>query len=191
MREFNAPAELQTVRLLFMAGFVPSKGMDVVLESFRLLARKGSEVKFKLTMAGDGPELEKCKQIVSNKKIENVTFTGYVSGIEKHNYLESADILFLPSYTEGLPCVIMEAMLYGLAIVTRPIGGIPFWVKHNVNGWLSDSMDPEVFADGLLSLVAEPELLYAMRKTNHEIAVNNFTPDKMKIQLKHIYDSID
>lgn len=188
--EHSGPSKPKTYRLLFIGGFVPLKGIDIVLQSFQYLQSVNSDLTFELIMAGDGPELAKCKQFVKDQNLTNVTFPGHVTGLEKHNCFKAADILFFPSITEGLPLVIMEAMLYGLAIVTRPIGGIPTWVKHNINGWLSDSKDPKVFADGILTLVSKPDLLNEMKKTNTDIALNNFTPAKVKNQLQDIYNKL-
>jgi glycosyltransferase involved in cell wall biosynthesis len=178
------------LKVLFIGGFVPSKGIDIVINSFRKLREYGQKQRFELILAGDGPDLHKWKQFIDEEGIENVTFTGYVSGEAKHNVLCQADILLFPSYSEGLPCAIMEAMLYGLAIVTRPVGAIPYWVKHNVNGFLSESTDPEVFADGIQFLASKPDLLEAMSQTNTETAINNFTPDRIRDRLLNIYDTI-
>jgi len=182
----------RSFNLLFIAGFVHGKGMDIVLRSFEQLKRSSNGVSFELTMAGDGPELESWKQFVSDKNIPDVSFKGHVTGLEKHNCFLNADVLFFPSYyAEGLPCVIMEAMLYGLPVVTRPIGGIPDWVKHNINGWVSESKDPDVFAEGILSLVREPNLLASMKHANLKIASENFTPDKLREKITQAYSSID
>ena len=139
-------------------------------------------------MAGDGPELSKCIDFVRDKDIPNVQFTGFVSGELKHKCFKESQILFFPSlYGEGLPCVIMEAMLYGLTIVTRPIGGIPDWVKHYKNGWLSESTDPGVFADGICNLISHPGLLRSIKENNRLIAINNFTPEKVRRTFSDIY----
>jgi len=177
------------IHLLFIAGFVPSKGVDIVLKTIELL-NKSEDFGFKLTMVGDGPELEKCKRFVLEKDLKNVIFTGYIEGIQKHNCLANADILFLPSLSEGLPCVIMEGMLYGLAIVTRPIGGIPYWVKHNLNGWLTESIDPKTFSNGILLLIRDHKLMYNIRRNNQRTAIENFTPTKVKNKLKNIYNEL-
>lgn len=148
------------------------------------------DLEFTLTLVGDGPELERCKQFVSDNQIRNITFTGYVSGKNKHDCFVSSDILFFPSLSEGLPCVIMEAMLYGLSIVTRPVGAIPDWVKHNVNGWLSDSLDPVVFAEGILYLLSQVDIMHEMKTINQETARQNFTPVRISNKINDIYANL-
>lgn len=177
------------ISLLYLSRFDHQKGMDIALLAFKKIQELQSLFELKLVMAGDGPYLKASKQLVIENNINNVHFQGFVDGKEKHQSLVEADILFFPTcYGEGLPCVIMEAMLYGLVIVTRPVGGIPYWVKHNENGWLSDSTDPEVFAKGILSLLDHPDLLNTMGKTNQRIAKDNFTPKKVKLRLLDIYN---
>lgn len=183
-------AKSQRVNLLFIGGFVNGKGIDIVLRSFQLLLKFDLDLELTLTLAGDGPELERCKQFVSDNQIKNINFAGYVSGKKKHDCFVFSDILFFPSLSEGLPCVIMEAMLYGLAIVTRPIGAIPDWVKHNVNGWLSDSMDPRVFAEGILYLLSQPDILDRMKSVNQEIACQNFTPVRISEKINKVYANL-
>lgn len=182
---------MESFNILFLARFEHKKGMDIVLSAFKILQHASKVANIKLIMAGDGPLLPECKRQVRHNNIENVVFEGYVEGLRKHELLCSADILFFPTcYGEGLPCVIMEAMLYGLAIVTRPVGGISSWVKHNENGWLSESTDPEFFAKGLLELIEKPELLERMKKTNQKVARENFTPEKIEHRLKSIYNGL-
>jgi glycosyltransferase involved in cell wall biosynthesis len=180
----------KAINILFISGFVPLKGIDIVLQTFHQLKQFNTQFHFKLTMAGDGPELPKYRRLVKEKNLTDVTFTGYVSGIDKHNCFNNADLLFFPAESEGLPCVIMEGMLYGLAIVTRPVGGIPYWVKHNINGWLSSSRDPIDFAEGILELVSHPELRDKISEENRSIALNNFTPEKIKANLLDIYTAV-
>lgn len=187
----SSPTErLGRTTLLFISRFDPLKGMDIVLNAFLYLQKNSKVFSFDLIMAGDGSELENCKQFVRKHNLKNVTFTGYVEGLEKHNNYSKADILFFPSYSEGLPCVIMEAMLYGLAVVTRPVGGIPYWVKHDANGWLSECTDAEVFAKGILSIVEKQGMLTKIKENNQKIARSKFTPEKFKEQILFNYKEI-
>lgn len=177
--------------LLFISRFAPLKGMDVVLNTFHYMQDHCKDFNFNLIMAGDGPELAKCKRFVQEHELKYVQFTGYVEGVAKHNCFTKADFLFFPtSYPEGLPCVIMEAMLYGLVIITRPVGGIPDWVKQNENGWLSDSTEGSDFAKGILSIAENPVMMEEIANNNRITARNHFTPKRYKQQLKSIYKDI-
>lgn len=181
-------SELKT--LIFISRFVPLKGIDIVLDAFHYLQENCRQVEFELIMAGDGPELNRAIRKAEELKLKNVTFTGHVEGLQKHYYYSKADFLFFPSHSEGLPCVIMEAMLYGLVIVTRPIGAIPDWVKHNVNGWLSVSLKPEVFAEGIISLAKNPGKMSQIKETNQATAKEKFTPQKVKEEFQHAFNRV-
>jgi glycosyltransferase involved in cell wall biosynthesis len=141
-------------------------------------------------MAGDGPQFETFKKKVEDRNIDDVRFEGYVEGQKKHQVFCDADILFLPSLSEGLPCVIMEAMLYGLPIVTRPIGAIPNWVKQNENGWLSMTTDPTVFAKAIVTLFSQTQLLLSIKNRNTTTALNHFTPVRVKKEMQFIHNQV-
>jgi glycosyltransferase involved in cell wall biosynthesis len=179
------------VTILFLSRFDKNKGADIVIKTFSELQKKTAAKKFRLIMAGDGPMLESAKRLANDEQIDEIVFEGFAEGEKKHQILRSADILFLPSLSEGLPCVIMEGMLYGLAIVSRPVGGIPEWVKQNENGWLSDSTDPKIFAEGISALVDEPGLLISISERNIRIAVDAFTPEKFRTQLQMVYNQLN
>jgi len=175
--------------ILFLSRFDKNKGAGIVIKTFQHLQTLGLN-HFRLLMVGDGPLLADCKRIIDRDKTTDIFFEGFVEGRRKHELLSEADILFLPSLSEGLPCVIMEGMLYGLAIVTRPIGAIPDWVQQNKNGWLSSSTDPKIFAEGILSLVSQPELMQSIKKINTTIAITHFTPESVKREMQFVHNSI-
>ena len=184
-------SSLKVIRLFFIAGHHTSKGIDIIINTMRILNQDSSGRTYILTIAGEGPDRAKWEQYVKDNNISNVNFVGHVAGKVKHQHFCDSDFLFFPSYyAEGLPCAIMEGMLYGLIIITRPIGGIPYWVRHNENGWLSESYDPKDFADGIRELLNNPELLSAIRSANNSVAMKYFTPDKMRENLLRVYQKL-
>ena len=81
---------------------------------------------------GGGGEVEKLKELISKYELEDfVYYEGFVSGNKKETLLNECDAYILPSYTEGLPVSILEAMSYGKPILSTPVGGIPEVVKEN------------------------------------------------------------
>lgn len=131
------------VRLLYVGELKPEKGVNYLIEGFKLLIDQGYKVR--LTIVGDGPEKAKLERKVMEMQVENViSFTGYVPlgpqllKIYKHN-----DIFILPSISEGTPRVLIEAMANRLLVIATNVGGIPFTINNNQNGILIESKSPD------------------------------------------------
>ena len=105
--------------VLFMGILVDRKGIDTIIKVAEKFQGKKKRVKF--LILGDGPNREKYEQDVKDKKLKNVIFTGFRKDI--HNFCHEADVFFLPSRGEGMAGVIMEALSYGLPVVSSNIPG--------------------------------------------------------------------
>ena len=95
-----------------------------------------------------------------------LVFHGYVSGEEKREIFRNSDILVLPSYGEGMPIVIMEAMASGCAIVSTKVGAIPEVIKER-NGILHEPGDVSALSTALMKLIENKELLSEIKQTNY------------------------
>jgi glycosyltransferase involved in cell wall biosynthesis len=144
---------------------------------------------YNLKIAGDGPLLKTVKRKVKEEQISNVYFLGQINGNNKHNAFTSSDILFFPSYSEGMPISIIEGILYGLVIVSRPIGGIPDWVKVPANGVLTDSLDPQDYAALIHTLCEDKENMNQIGETNKKYAKSYFTPSALTNRLLTYYSN--
>lgn len=175
------------IELLFIARIVEQKGILIVLETMKILNERGN---YNLKIAGDGPLLNATMRKVQNERISNVDFLGQINGIDKHNAFVSSDILFFPSYSEGMPISIIEGILYGLVIVSRPVGGIPDWVKVPNNGLLTDSLDPKEFATLIENLCFDKENLRKVKITNQKYAQSYLTPSALTNRLLTYYSNL-
>lgn len=148
----NAVAEILCVGRL-----VPAKGQHLLIKACHALKERG--VKFHVTLVGAGPDRESLDALAAALDIkDHVTFTGPVGQGEIHAYYDKADIFALPSFAEGLPVVLMEAMGKGIPCVTTAITGIPELVIDGVNGLLVPASDWEGLADRLQRLIEDPAL---------------------------------
>lgn len=121
--------------LLFLGKVGDNKG---IFDLLSVLDKKHSQYKgkLKLKIGGDG-EIDRLKAYIDSKHLHDIVeYVGWVSNDLKNNLLSECDILILPSYNEGLPISILEAMSYGKAIISTPVGGIPEVVKNVKNGFL-------------------------------------------------------
>jgi glycosyltransferase involved in cell wall biosynthesis len=125
--------------VLFVGRLINLKGVYDLLEAFRLL--KLSIPTARLFIAGYGEEEKGMKRVVEEDGIGNVTFLGKVDKEEVARYMKSCELMILPSYSEGFPLVLAEAMACGLPIVTTNVRGLPEIVKDGVNGCLAEPGD--------------------------------------------------
>jgi glycosyltransferase involved in cell wall biosynthesis len=143
------------VKILFMGFLLKSKGTDDLIEIADKL--NGVPVPYKILVAGKGKEAKFIKK-VKDKSLENIEFLGWTSGQEKLNLLQSSDVFLLPSYGEGMPIAILEAMSFGMPIVATKVGGIPELVIDGWNGFLLEPGDITGFVDKLKYLILDPVL---------------------------------
>jgi glycosyltransferase involved in cell wall biosynthesis len=174
--------------ILFISRITKDKGWDIALKTFQVLGEKGIN-NVELTIAGDGDCILEAQQFVKNMKLDNVVFTGHVSGDQKNKLFLESDILFFPTcYPEGMPISILEGMMYGLPIISRNVGGIPDHITNNENGFLTDSTDPVKFANYIQNLITNQELYYQIKSRNIEKATIEFIPERLIKKLFELYN---
>ncbi|MBD2231250.1 glycosyltransferase family 4 protein [Phormidium tenue] len=135
------------------------KGHLLLLEAVRQLLQKGYN--FTVALVGDGEMRSQIEQIVTTYELQNcVSITGWASSDAVKAELLRAQALVLPSFAEGLPVVIMEALALGRPVITTTIAGIPELVETGVNGWLvvPGSVESLVEAMGAALTTTAPSL---------------------------------
>lgn len=151
------------------------------------------EKNFHVTMAGDGtPEdVSRVKEMIEKSGLaDRVEFPGWVRGEEKDRLLTESDILLLPSYNEGMPMTVLEAMAYGKAIVTTNVGGIPRLIESNVSGYLCEPGDVSDLAECILQLIKCPEKILKFGEKAREKAVNSYSVEKHMEKLRTLYEAV-
>lgn len=144
------------LHLLFLGRVGYRKGifdlLDVLIEHKNLF-----QSHFKLSIGGDG-EIERLQNIIKDNKLEDwVSYVGWVSADKKHQLLSACDVYVLPSYNEGLPISVLEAMSYGKPVISTNVGGIPQIVKPGVNGWVHEAGNKEQITHILNGLIGNEE----------------------------------
>ena len=123
-------------KILFLGELGRRKGCYDIPDVVEQVVADIPDAKFILAGAGSVQDEIAIKQMIKEKKVEkNVEFPGWVRGKEKDKLLREADVFFLPSYNEGMPMSILDAMGYGLPIVSTNVGGIPKIVQSGKNGY--------------------------------------------------------
>lgn len=161
------------IRLLYLGRVVAAKGLHELLDAYAELAASHASVD--LVIAGDGPEREGLMAKVRDRHLdERVAFTGFVSGTVKTRLFQDADIFVLPSYREGCPVAVLEAMAMGLPIIASRKGGIPAVVQDGVNGLLLERVDVASIRHALDFLILDEGARLRMGEQNRKKAWQHY-----------------
>ncbi len=181
----------ETVNALFLGTVGARKGAFDLIEAMQFVPAQSS---LRLWIVGGGErdgDLDKARRRIEELQLENrCKLIGIVQGQQKAELLEKAHIFVLPSYNEGLPFAIIEAMAAGLAIVATPVGGIPEVVQNGVNGLLIAPGNPKALADSLQRLAADTVLRGKMGQKNRHIACQELDVMPYTVRLVALYESI-
>jgi len=129
------------------------KGQLLLVEAIKKLHDEGINVH--LVLAGDGEMREEVEALINTYALSAfITITGWISSDEVRHHILSAEIMVLPSFAEGLPVVIMEAMSLKRLVVSTYVAGIPELIKHKENGWLCAAGDVDALAEVLQEALA-------------------------------------
>lgn len=143
------------LRVLFVGRLVPEKGPSVLLRAVEQLVERGVDVE--ATFVGGGDLRDALSAQAADAGIaDRVTFTGPLGQEELPDLYRRADVFCLPSFQEGLPVVIMEAMATQLPVVVTRIAGIPELVHDGVSGRVVSAGRADALADAIADLAADP-----------------------------------
>lgn len=143
----------------------------------------------KCYLAGDG-EIEKCKELIKTKKLENnIIVVGWADFDKKLELLRKSSVLVLPSYNEGLPMAILEGMACGKAIISTRVGAIPEVVNEE-NGILIQPGDTDALADALCKYCKDGKLIESAGSANINLINRKYSMDVMHQKLAQYYGDV-
>jgi glycosyltransferase involved in cell wall biosynthesis len=152
----RAPAPLQASPTLVCVGRLSAqKGQLLLIEAAAKLAQKRMD--FDIVLAGDGELRSRIQEAIKAKGLDShVRITGWISGERVLEEIEAARALVLPSFAEGLPVVIMEAMAAGRPVLSTSVAGIPELVRDGREGWLVPAGDVDALAERMEAVLNAP-----------------------------------
>jgi glycosyltransferase involved in cell wall biosynthesis len=165
----------EVVRLLYLARLEREKGVLELLDAVHMLIHRGVPVS--LTIAGDGPIMNEVRQHVAKfgSHQDKVKIIGYVRGQDKKDALRTHQVYCFPTqYGEGMPNSVLEAMAFGMAVVTCPVGGIADFFENDRMGVLLKTTDPEEMAKTIAALIESRERLIDIAQYNYLYAQSRF-----------------
>lgn len=159
-----------------VARFIPSKGIQHLLDAIPLIRNRCGDVRF--IIVGTGPYEEALKMRARTLGVEGqVIFTGYVTSV--WDYLAAMDIFVLPTLSEGLGISVLEAMAMGRPVVASNVGGIPEVVEHGRNGYLVPPGNSAALASAVISLIEDVHRRRIFGQEGRQRVMANFSVESM------------
>lgn len=185
----DSRANLNETRLLYLGNISKAKGVWEIIKSLDYLA-KGSGDRIKLTLAGEGKELNSLQQYSEENNL-NVEFPGFVRQENKAQAFQKAHLYVFPSvHGEGMPNSVLEAMAFGLPVITTRVGGIPDFFEEGKMGLFLENRNPEHIAEKVQYLLNRPRLMKQMSEYNYNYAKEHFYASKVARRLEDIIESV-
>ena len=180
--------ELSTGRVLFLGKICDEKGAYDLLRAWVLFSQhvKG----WRLVIGGYG-EVDRFLAVAQGMGVRcDIDFLGWVSGQDKIRELSAADIFVLPSFAEGMPVSILEAMAYGAAIIATPVGGVPDMIESEAQGILVRPGDVGGLANALSLLAGSPKLRSTMAASAREHVSKHYATPKVVEMIAAAYREV-
>lgn len=165
--------------LLFLSNLIPSKGVYVLLDACRILKERGFDFVCDF-VGGETKEIDRAvfEAEVKLRELEGcVVYHGPQYGEDKLRFFRQANVFVFPTYyyNECFPLVLLEAMQWGLPLVSSDEGGIPDIVQDEVNGFITERENVAALADALGVLIANPTLCLQMGERGHQRYKEEYT----------------
>lgn len=176
------------VEVLFLGLVGVRKGVYDLLHAFKDAITQVPGLR--LVIGGNG-DVERARALTVELNIENhVVFAGWVSGEEKENLLSRVNIYVLPSYNEGLPVSLLEAMSWQVPVISTRVGGIPELVREGIDGLLIEAGDRAALSLAIITLAKDPDLRKKMGVTARNHIEGMFSRQIVLPKIEALYGSL-
>lgn len=172
--------------LLFLGEIARHKGVFELVEAFDGVT--GAFPGLQLVFAGTGAAMEEIRQLAAQPRFGGrIACTGWVEVKAKRAELARATIFVLPSYVEGMPMALLEAMSWGLPVIATGVGGVPEMITHEVNGLLIEPGDIAGLAAAIDRLMSDAGLRARLGNAARETIAKRFSLNTAFERLLEIY----
>jgi len=183
-RSYN---ETQPLRLAYVGRILRAKGLFELVEALTRLKGLGRE--FRVHIAGEGPDQRELVAASERAGLQDrVRFLGNVFAAEKFRLLLESDLFLLPSYSEGLPYSLLEAMAAGCVPVTTPVAAIPDVVRDGEHGVFVPARDSGALAGAVAALDDDRERLRRMAAAARLRVLERYTVARLASDFHRLYE---
>jgi glycosyltransferase involved in cell wall biosynthesis len=162
------------------------KGHAILLQAAARLEKMKEAPDFRIVVVGDGPEKENLLRLTARLGIgQRIVMAGFQTDVRP--YYSLSTLLALPSYSEGSPNVVLEAMAAGLPIAATDVGGVPEILEDGVTGLLVRPGDPEAMAETILRILQDKGLARRLGAAARSCAESKYTPRAYRRLLTEFY----
>ena len=146
----------RTYQIGYFGRFSKEKGVLEFAQSLPLILKYKES---KVIMVGGGEQKEEIDGILTNDNIQSkVELTGWIENKKIPDYLNDVKMVIVPSYSEGIPNIVLEAMACGTLVLSTPVGGIPDVIKDGETGFIMEDNSPECIARNVIRVLNHPKL---------------------------------
>jgi glycosyltransferase involved in cell wall biosynthesis len=176
------------VKLVFLGRVGSRKGAFDLIQAFASLPPEARN-KSTLIMAGDG-DLQKAQQLIDELNLaEHVKLLGWIGPAQRDTLLENANVFILPSYSEGLPLAMIEAMGWELPVISTPVSGIPEVIASGYNGLLVEPGNVQQLAQSMQTLIENEPIRLSMGRAARQ-TVKPFDIEPFCNRIAETYNSV-
>lgn len=173
---------------LFLSRVEKSKGIFLALDIFEKLQNEYPYLNFNI--AGEGNAIEEVKQYISKKNLHNINILGRLSGKSLIKAFSENDSFFLLSETEGMPAALLEAMSFGMFIITRPVGGIPDFFVDKKMGIMSKKTNKTYYYNRIKKMINNPSYVKDIGLYNYAYAKEHFYASIVANKLEEFFNNL-
>ncbi|MBS9524516.1 glycosyltransferase [Litoribacter alkaliphilus] len=187
----SSPSFAKTIHnFLFIGRLGQRKGTYDLITAIQHLKEQGKLDLLNFYFIGDG-EIEKVKQKVNQANLKNhVHLLGWKEGKSKIHYLRNCSTIILPSYNEGLPMALIEAMACGNVVISTTVGGIPDLVEQNKNGYLITPGNIEALVNSISKVIQDQDAAHQIHLNNIKKINENYNLSLLNKKMFGTYRSI-
>lgn len=180
------PASDEAVRFLCVGRLAPVKGQHVLIEAAARLKATGR--KFVVSITGGGPSAGSLKKAVSDAQLGDcVILEGRVPEARLVELYQTSHVFVLPSFAEGVPGVLMEAMITGLPCISTGVNGVPELIEAGIEGLLVAAADAEGLAEAMARMMDDPAARRRMGEAGRKKVLEKFNLETNVARLADIF----